>query len=269
MYATDDSHTFSTKLVVNYVIQEGDDWISEYGVGDILLGPKQLLVTDFDGAGIRVADETDRFDETQWVSQVQPTGTETITDNYLGISSDLGKGNYYALSLSETSQLGNYGHVGKLMNRLDLLNGNTGSWINNFTEYKGSPITKTNISELDDLYLNFAFFKNDSDKSLLRVDLQNASLGDSTAYRNEVSINKGIRNWEWISIPFTNFKNNWGNNSDHNVQDDEIYELLNQLQFAFTHKDEKNNTGTAEGEVHFLIDHIIITQGAPYPGQPD
>jgi hypothetical protein len=267
------STKFSQSILLNHVVGPEDfTWLSNFkgskAVGDTLVkGPKQLLITDFDGHGIRTANATDRFDQTQWTALVKTGGSQSITGEFLGVKNPPSKGNFFATQLNpEFLTKNTFGFAAEFVSATDVLNNRKDSWSNNFSEIPESPISYPNASNLKDLYFNFYVYKNSSTKGTLRAYLYNNNLSGDKEYANSLNASSGNFEWVLVSVPFTSFKANYGSGSPITA---DIYKEINKIKFVYTHSDWANNGNKVPtGDVQFYLDHIIITQGSPYITPP-
>lgn len=281
LHSDGDFHEFSMPIVLNHEITLADKagWLStsSQAVGEVLeTGPAQLLISDFDGGGIREADATDKFDRTQFDNQAQPTGVSYIGSTDLTQGSPLGN-NYYILKLDDPGQLGGNGHAGEVWSRSEIMNDRKTEWPVSFFDYVNGPLKEvTTNNEMNDVYLNFLLYKGGAEKTVLYAYLYNDFLPGGEQYRSnfdfeldgasvKVPKGTGLNEWVWVSLPFRDsFKDNFGFGSKLKGEN---ANTINKIKIAFAHGDKLDDQpGTATGGIEAYIDHIIITQGAPYYG---
>lgn len=264
-----ESQAFAMDLVVNHVITGSDKggWLSAslQNVGDTLVGPNQLLITDFDGTGIRKANETTQFDRTRFSSQV-PTGGLNGIGQISGVMASPAGGNYFYSELAgEFVQNGTFGYSGDLISRSKKQNDLRFDWPSNFVDYPESPLVMpTSRADLSKIYLNMAVFKNQNQKGLFYLDLTNEGLSNSQKFNNRSVSGVGVSEWTWVSVPFSQFKDGFGFGSTLDLDD---FGNINIVSLAFVHQDKsENQIVEAQGNANYYIDNIIITQGQPFYG---
>lgn len=268
---------FGLGIVINHVIQLEDKtgWLSSttQNVGDTLVGPKQLLISDFDGNGVRTADATNNFDRTQFVDQVQ-TGGSMLINSTNQVSSSPAGGNFFNVELgAEFVQKGTCGHVGEIITRSELQNDGQSSWPVNFVDYPNSPLTvPSSEAEVRDYFVNFAMFKDGNEKGVLHINLFNDDLALPDQYRYIIEDNSGLDEWDWVSIPYNQFKSNFATGA---AISSTTFPSINKLKFAFSHDDWNDfdnslgkcpDTAPISGKVVYYIDNVVITQGQPFYG---
>lgn len=277
------STKFLQSILLNHIVRPQDlTWLASF-TGDKTIddtlgtGPAQLLITDFDGHGVRTAKATERFDQTQWAALVKTGGTQLITNNFLGVTSTKANGNFLATQLNpEFVENRTSGFVGEFVSATDVLNNREDAWATNFSEIPGSPIavpklngSATDKTALNQTYLNFFLYKNNKVKGLVRPYLYNNLMEGSVAFAFNIPDEQGNGEWSLVSIPFRSMKTGYGSTDAMKFS---LYSELNKMKFVFTHFDKKDedkktpDSGlkTAVDDVQFYLDHIIITQGSPY-----
>lgn len=269
--------SFSQRLIVNHKISGEDllpgNWLGgkiktdlNLVEGDTLMGPKQLIITDFDGHGIRMADATIKFDETQFTALVKTGGKILITNSFLnGEPSPVGE-NYFVTQLSpEYIEEGKYGFAAELVSNTDFMNDLERTWPISFVDTPNGPLdAATSNPALSTYYFNFFIFKNGNEKGFVRPYLFSDDLTGNAMFANNFSTTLGNNEWEIVSIPVREFKTTHGTSVRMNFNN---FKSLNKIKFNVAHLDLDQNQmkpSEAEGEVLIYIDHITITQGAPF-----
>lgn len=273
---------FSQQLIVNYLVQNEDlvngGWL--YGLRNKFKnldtlggGPKQLLITDFDGHGIRTANATSRFDATQFYGLVKTGGKVLITNSYLGaIASEVGK-NYFVLHLNpEFIEKEKSGYSGELKTNTIYLNDIASPWPSNFIDFPNRPLRDLVAGDKfeNQYYLNFYLYKNGQTKGSVRPYLTNDNLLTSQEYAKNFPASYGNNEWKLVSIPFNEFQKGYGFNNGFKVTSNNI-DSLNIIKFNFSHQSLANDNDKTpykgpevEGDVLIYLDHIILTQGGPF-----
>jgi len=277
-YPDGDAFTFSFNIILNYMIQASDieegGWLNDMELdgtplqaGELLRGPRQLLISDFDGGGIRFAEATSVIDQTQFAGLAAQGGDLIIGTNTFGATPSPVGGNNFGIDTPPTSiASGTFGFAGELLNRSELQNDRETSWPMNFIEYPASPIEDVSSnSDLENVFVNFLLFKNGNPKGVVDLNLTNDNFALGDRFRNRIAdAQVGLDDWEWVSLPIGEISDGFGFGSRLNP---DAYRTINILLFGFIHSDKANDEPIdAEGNATFLIDHIILTQGAPYYG---
>ena len=209
------SHQFSFPLVVNYVIQTADKasgWLKDcpQDVGDTLVGPAQLLLTDFDDSGVRNAFAVDQsaFDRIQFQGLSKDGGILAV-DNFSQVSQSPGEGDFLGVNVDPSYIAANSaGFAAEFVTRSERRN-DEGLWPNSFYEYPNSTLS----SDGDEIYLNFCVFKNSQEKGVMQLWMYNNSLIGGSRYRANYFINNsttGLNEWTWLSLPLSDFKTGFG-----------------------------------------------------------
>jgi hypothetical protein len=286
--------TFSQKLPLNYIITSEDKgeegWLKKWPqiAGETLKGPAQLLITDFDGHGVRTANlvtNANDFDKTQFSALVKTGGDQQITRNYRGIPLSPASGNCLNTTLDvKFIENGKNGYCGEFISRSELQNDRSTPWPKSFVDLPNSglkyPINVANT------YVNFYINKNKLPKGLLDIYLFNDDLLDDEQYRFRLPVSRGLDGWELISVRLNQFGANFGDLKPEYILKAEAFKSINKIKFNFTHDEKKDEDPcncvktfpgyiidgrwklNATGEVFIAIDHITITQGGPYIGYP-
>lgn len=272
-----DVHRFSFPLIVNYKItiedKQSGAWLenSPQDAEEILQGPKQLIIADFDDGGIRNAARTERFDKTQFNPTLKD-GTVGFVGTGSGVKSSPAKGDYLGVQTpTEDILQGTFGFAGEVVTRSEVTTKGD-LWPDNFADYPNGPLTKPGTpADVSAYYINFCIFTNGNDKTVVYPYLFNdvTALGDR--FRNNTFDNAGViglEDWQWVSLRLTTFKSNFGNNSS---VDPTTFLGINKLNLGLSHFELKDQSETAplkeiEKGVEVYIDHIVITQGAPFYG---
>lgn len=276
-FSDDSKHEFSFPLIVNYVIkpQDVNSWLSgtTQSAGEVLQGPNQLLIGDFDDAGIRNAERTDRFDGIRYDATVKEGG-EAFVGMASGVLSSPAKGDYLAVIVPpESISLGASGFAAEVDTDSDNTN-DKGLWVSNFSAYPNSPLEVPETQEdLDNIYLNFCVHLNGNPKGLLDPFIFNDNLALNKRFRNnslrpasgDEPLAIGLNEWVWVSLPFSGFGANFGD--PNQALNAETYKTINKIKLAYTQFDLRNNAEVAISQgVEIYVDHLVITQGAPFFG---
>jgi hypothetical protein len=270
--------SFPQKLPLNHTITLEDKagWLSPWpqSAGDVLKGPAQLLITDFDGHGVRTANlvtNANDFDKTQFSALVKTGGDQQITRNYRGISLSPASGNCLNTSLDvKFVENGRNGFCAEFISRSELQNDRATPWTKSFVDLPNSGLKYP--VDVANTYVNFYINKNKLPKGVLDIYLFNDDLALPQQYRYRLPIAKGGNEWELVYIKLNQFGANFGGSPKINAS---TIQTLNKIKFNFTHDDKKDETTSpsswklnATGEVFIAIDHITITQGGIYIGYP-
>lgn len=243
--------TSNQKIAVNHRITAIDKstWLNSQSanIGDLLPSTAQLLVTDFDGQGVRTSFKTNDWNEHYFFQEVQKGATATGMIDQLGEPSPA-NGDYYGISIDATEVKNIYWH--------GTLNSDPSIEINNKTfnglfRIEESPLKLVDKESLDNIFLNFLIYskkETNTEMTLIMTDIKDF------APEKKINLTNG-NGWTWVtkslsSLGVTELKNA-----------NEIKRI--EIKWAVA-----NNKIPTEGTVFTYIDHIVITQGSPYLGVP-
>ncbi len=245
---------------------------------------KELLIGDFDGAGIRSANTTANFTNGQWSGNAGANSVIGIGSNVNGVEASPAGGNYaYATVFGGGILPATYGFVATISSRSGLQNDLVTDWPANFFEYPGS-ILNNNNTDLKTYYINFLVNFNDNPKSQLRIFIGSAKLPKNKRYA--VTIKSGskypVTGWQQVSLAMNTFKDEFGFGKAMTFED---FMKLNQVDFdiADTYNNKYNACCTEVGSgtnatfineccataikdpVQVYFDQVVISQGGPAP----
>ena len=249
---------------------------------------KELLIGDFDGAGIRPAYATADFTNGQWSGNA---GANTVMGigNLNGVLSSPAGGNYAFATVPNGGVLPNtFGFVATIESRSELNNDFETAWPKNFFEYKLSSLDSIESNDISNYYLNFYVNFNSNNKSKVRVFVGNPDLGKGERFAEDVAASTSVSGWQFVSIPLDLFKSNFGNDTPMNFND---FKKLNMISFdvsdtyeniysdcccksQYSNSEQMTCPSGVDGDltccplsikdpVQVYFDHVTITQGGP------
>lgn len=260
-----DRKTFNNDIYINEEVQAGTSWDGlftngqSFASGDIMRGPKTMLISDFDGSGIRRASSTTSFSNVFWETNAAAAANVGIGKK--NVPSSPAGGNYlYGTILGSGILDDTYGFVMESATRSETMNDAITPWPDNFVEYPGSIIPED--FEMDQLYLNFYTNNNGYSQTNVRIWLYNDAQIQEDRFVQDVQLIDSEEKWEWQSIPIREFRPDFGNAADRVTK--ETFMEVNKIQFQLADLEGMDNAWT-QNDVQGYIDHIVISYGGPMP----
>ena len=263
-------------VVVNYDENEAFEFSPKLKISASTSLVKELLITDFDGGGIRSATTTSDFMNGFFEHNSGANSKMGITTNLNSVESSPAGENFAFATVYGGGVLPNtFGFVGTLSTQTDFQNDGSTRWPENFFNYPGSVITSEN-QDLKEYYINFLVNFNSTNKSQLRVFIGNASLTLDKIFAKtfKPSLKYPVTGWQKVSIPLNEFRVEYGFGTAMKFQD-----FLQSNKIMFQISDSFNNNYSAccrfigedtiddccdiaiEHPVQIYIDQVVISQG--------
>jgi len=257
---------------------------------DPLRGVPMLLLSDFDGGGIRPAYRGADFNTGQWALESPVGATFGVNSGQLSIPQSPAGGDYMFNDVPSGAIGGvaTAGWGGALTSRNELLNDGESSFPISLGEYTNSPIDFKN--EPANYYLNFHYYGADLGlidtvskqpiyPTAIRVYLINPfkdiSLWYAFSFTNGDNLGSAElagspfladNKWHSVSIPLSYFRDGFSF-KEYLFDHPEDLLKINSLQFTMTDSrvDSSNPKIQAQGKgpIRTAIDHVSITEGVP------
>lgn len=256
-------------VLINELVETGSSWDGyfydeqTFANGEVLRGPKILMISDFDGSGVRRASSTSTFSNVFWESNAAAAASVGIGRR--NVSSSPSGGNFMYGTIEEGGILRRTnGFVCEFATRSETMNDAISPWPENFVDYPGSVLPQN--FDIDELYLNFYVNNNGYDQSNLRIYIYNDGMFLANRFVLDFPILESEEGWHWRSLPINEFRSNFG--FDDRITSDQFLQVnkmmfqladIGSMEDAAGNQDESLYQGNP---VQGYIDHIVLSYGA-------
>ena len=208
-------------VVVNYDETESVEFSTKLKISANTSLVKELLISDFDGGGIRSATATSDF-MNGFIEHNSGANSEMgITSNLNSVESSPAGGNFAFATVYGGGILPNtFGFVGTLSTQTDFQNDGSTQWPENFFNYPGSVITSEN-QDLKEYYINFLVNFNNTKESQLRIFIGNSDLVLDKQFARTIRPSGiyPVMGWQKVSIALSAFRDGYGFGTAMKFQD--------------------------------------------------
>ncbi len=266
-------------VVVNYDETESVEFTTKLKISASTSLVKELLISDFDGGGIRSAMVTTDFTNGFFEANAGVNSSVGINTDINAIASSPAGGNYVYATVEGGGILPNtFGYVADISSKTGFQNDLVSPWPENFLNYPGSVITSEN-QDLKEYYINFLVNFNNTKESQLRIFIGNSDVKLAKQFARTIKP-RGIytvTGWQKVSIALSVFKDEFGFGTAMKFQD---FLQSNKIMFQFMDSYENYYTDCCKPSgdinndyiydccdtaikdpVQIYIDQVVISQG--------
>lgn len=217
-------------VTVKYDEVETFEFSSKLKVSSTSSTIEELLISDFDGGGIRKTDKSLGFTNGFFESNPGKNSVMGIDENVNSVTSSPAGGNYAFTTVYGGGILPNtFGFVGTISSKTDFQNDGITPWPKNFFSYPGSVLNIAN-QDLTKYYINFLVNFNNTEKSQVRIFIGSDELPIADRFAKTIipGFDYSVEGWQRVSIPLNTFRDGYGFGSNITIED---FIQLNQIEF--------------------------------------